>query len=131
MDILKQLQAEAEQVEVVSLRNEATTIEFEANRFKTSKVEETSGVAARVVRNGRLGFSACSDEKALDRLVVMCSNRRLRGRGADQIPRRRRPHRRSRLRPGHPGADRGAPGGDRTGSRRPGSVGRARSAGQR
>jgi len=70
MDILKQLQAEAEQVEVVSLRNEATTIEFEANRFKTSKVEETSGVAARVVRNGRLGFSACSDEKALDRLVV-------------------------------------------------------------
>jgi len=70
MDILKQLQTKAEQVEVVQMRNEATTIEFEANRFKTSKVEETSGVAARVVRNGRLGFSASSDEKALDRLVT-------------------------------------------------------------
>jgi PmbA protein len=69
MDILKQLQTQAEQVEVVQMRNEATTIEFEANRFKTSKVEETSGVAVRIVRNGRLGFSASSDEGALDRLV--------------------------------------------------------------
>jgi PmbA protein len=69
MDILKQLQAQAEQVEVVHLRSEATSIEFEANRFKTSKVEETSGVAVRVVRNGRLGFSASSDDRALDRLV--------------------------------------------------------------
>jgi len=69
MDILKQLQAQAEQAEVVHLRTEATTVEFEANRFKTSKVEETSGVAVRVVRNGRLGFSASSDERALDRLV--------------------------------------------------------------
>jgi len=70
MDVLKQLKTKAEQVEVVQMRNEATTIEFEANRFKTSKVEETSGIAARVVRNGRLGFSASSDEKALDRLVT-------------------------------------------------------------
>lgn len=69
MDILKRLQAEAEQVEVVHLRNEATSVEFEANRFKTSKVEETSGVAVRVVRGGRLGFSASSDERAVDRLV--------------------------------------------------------------
>lgn len=70
MDILKQLQTQAEQVEVVQIRNEATTVEFEANRFKTSKVEETSGIAVRVVRNGRLGFSASSDEKAWDRLVT-------------------------------------------------------------
>jgi len=70
MDVLKQLKTKAEQVEVVQMRNEATTIEFEANRFKTSKVEETSGIAARVVREGRLGFSASSDEKALDRLIT-------------------------------------------------------------
>jgi len=70
MDILKLLQAKAEQAEVVQLRSEATTIEFEANRFKTSKVEETSGIAARVVCNGRLGFFASSDEKALDRLLT-------------------------------------------------------------
>jgi PmbA protein len=69
MDILEQLQTQAEQVEVVQMRNEAATAEFEANRFKTSKVEETSGVAVRIVRNGRLGFSASSDEKATDRLL--------------------------------------------------------------
>ncbi len=70
MDLLKQLHSQAEQVEVVQIRNEATAVEFEANRFKTGKVEETSGLAARVVRNGRLGFSASSDEKALDRLLA-------------------------------------------------------------
>jgi PmbA protein len=70
MDILKQLQTQAEQVEVVQMRKEAVTAEFEANRFKTSRVEETSGVAVRVVREGRLGFSASSDEKATDRLLA-------------------------------------------------------------
>lgn len=70
MDLLQQLRTQAEQVEVVQIRNEATTVRFEANRFKTGTVEETSGIAVRVVRNGRLGFSASSDEKALDRLVT-------------------------------------------------------------
>lgn len=69
MDILSQLKRQAEQVEVVDVRQEATTVEFEANRFKTSKVEETSGVAVRVVRNGKLGFSASSDAGAIDCLV--------------------------------------------------------------
>lgn len=69
VDILKQLQARAQQVEVVELQQQATMVQFEANRFKTSKVEETSGVAVRVVRDGRLGFSASSDTRAMDRLV--------------------------------------------------------------
>jgi PmbA protein len=70
MDILTELRAQAEQVEVVHMQNEATSVEFEANRFKTSKVEETSGMAVRVVRNGLLGFSASSDETAVDRLLA-------------------------------------------------------------
>ena len=69
MDILKRLQSDAQQAEVVELQQQATTVEFEANHFKTSKVEETSGVAVRVVRDGRLGFSASSDARAVDRLV--------------------------------------------------------------
>ncbi len=68
MDILKQLISLAEQVEVVNLRSESTTVEFEANRLKTSKVEETRGLAVRVVRDGKLGFAASSDESALDKL---------------------------------------------------------------
>jgi len=69
MDILKQLQTQAEQVEVVSVRSESTTVGFEANRLKTSQVEETTGVAVRVVKDGRLGFAASSDEAATEKLV--------------------------------------------------------------
>lgn len=68
MDILKQLKTLAEQVEVASLRTESTTVEFEANKLKTSKVEATSGLAVRVIREGKLGFAASSDERALDKL---------------------------------------------------------------
>jgi PmbA protein len=68
MDIMQMLKAEAEQVEVVEMQNEATTIEFESNKLKTSKVEETRGIAARVVRHGRLGFAASTDMDALEKL---------------------------------------------------------------
>lgn len=69
MDVLAQLTPQAEQVEVVQLANEATTVEFEANRLKTSRVEETAGVAVRVIKDGRLGFAASSDLTALDKLT--------------------------------------------------------------
>jgi PmbA protein len=69
MDILKQLRAEAEQVEVVNVQGESTTIGFESNRLKASQVEETKGVAVRVVKNGRLGFAASSDEAAVEKLM--------------------------------------------------------------
>ncbi len=70
MDILKQLQSLADQVEVVSVQSEATSIVFEANQLKTSQVEQTSGMAVRVVKDGRLGFAASSDAKAADKLAA-------------------------------------------------------------
>ena len=70
MDILKQLKARADQVEVVNVQSESTTIGFEANKFKTSQVKETRGLAVRVVKNGRLGFAASSDESAREKLVT-------------------------------------------------------------
>ncbi len=66
---LKQLRTEAEQVEVVNVQSESTTVGFESNRLKSSQVEETTGVAVRVVKNGRLGFAASSDEAAAEKLV--------------------------------------------------------------
>ena len=69
MDVLAHLIPQTEQVEVVHLVNETTTVNFEANRLKTSKVEETAGIAVRVIKNGRLGFAASSDLTATDRLV--------------------------------------------------------------
>lgn len=69
MDVLAQLIPQTEQVEVVRLSNETTTVNFEANQLKTSKVEETAGIAVRVIKDGRLGFSASSDLTATDKLV--------------------------------------------------------------
>jgi PmbA protein len=69
MDILKKLASQAEQAEVVSVQSESTTVGFEANRLKSSQVEETAGTAVRVVVDGRLGFAASSDESALEKLV--------------------------------------------------------------
>ena len=70
MDLLDRLTSQAEQAEVVEIESEVTTVGYEANRLKSSRVDETRGVAARVVKDGRLGFSASSDPSAMDRLVT-------------------------------------------------------------
>jgi PmbA protein len=70
MDILKELQSQAEQAEVINIKDESTSVEFESNRLKTSKVTETRGVAVRVVLNGRLGFAASSDEGAVKKVIA-------------------------------------------------------------
>ena len=68
MDILTQLKKQAEQVEVLDLRNEKTSVEYEANQLKTCTVAETRGTAVRVIRKGKLGFAASSDSQAMDKL---------------------------------------------------------------
>ena len=70
MDILRRLKGQVDQVEVVDLQSEATTVRFETNRLKGSSVEETKGTAVRVVKDGRIGFAASSDETAADKLVT-------------------------------------------------------------
>jgi PmbA protein len=60
----------AEQAEVFEIESEATKIGFEANRLKSFEVEETCGMAARVVVDGRLGFAASSDLDAAEKLVA-------------------------------------------------------------
>jgi PmbA protein len=69
MRILEKLSAQAEQVEVVEVQGENTSVGFEANRLKSSQVEETKGIALRMVKGGRLGFAASSDLSAMDKLV--------------------------------------------------------------
>jgi len=69
VDILQELTRVAEQAEVVHIRSESTDVGFEANRVKSATVQQTEGLAVRVVREGRLGFAATSDLSAEDRLV--------------------------------------------------------------
>lgn len=70
MDILTRLKAQADQVEVVGIEEEAVSVGFEAGRLVSSKVKETKGTAVRVLKDGRLGFAASSDESATDKLVA-------------------------------------------------------------
>ncbi len=70
MNVLKRLHTQTEQVEVISLQRESTSVNFEANQLKSSKVEQTQGMAVRVVRKGRLGFAASSDDSAVDKLIA-------------------------------------------------------------
>jgi PmbA protein len=69
MNILERLSSQAEQVEVVEVQGENTSVGFEANRLKSSQVEETKGIALRMVKDGRLGFAASSDLSATGKLV--------------------------------------------------------------
>jgi PmbA protein len=70
MDILTTLKKQAEQVEVLNLQNEKTTVEYEANQLKTCTVAETKGTAVRVIRKGQLGFSASTDGTSIDKLAA-------------------------------------------------------------
>jgi PmbA protein len=68
--MLEHLMQKTEQAEVFEIESEATKIGFEANRLKSFEVEETQGIAARVIVGGRLGFAASSDVTARDKLVA-------------------------------------------------------------
>jgi PmbA protein len=83
MDILDKLASQVEQVEVVDFESESTMVGFESNRPKSSQVRETKGIAVRVVKDGRLGFAASSDETAMDKLVTNALESAAYG---DQIP---------------------------------------------
>ena len=50
----------AQQAEVFHVANEETPVRFEANRLKELNARHTSGVALRVIVNGRIGFASSS-----------------------------------------------------------------------
>ncbi|NPV08607.1 MAG: TldD/PmbA family protein [Anaerolineae bacterium] len=68
-DMLGRLAGRAEQAEVFEIDSESTSVGFEANKLKSFEVNQTRGVALRVVKDGRLGFAASSDMEADDRLI--------------------------------------------------------------
>ncbi|MBN1919978.1 MAG: TldD/PmbA family protein [Anaerolineae bacterium] len=70
MDMLQQLQVQTEQVEIIQVRSESTKVRFESNSLKATQVEETSGLAVRVVKDGRMGFAASSDVTATEKLMA-------------------------------------------------------------
>lgn len=70
MNILDKLISQVDQVEVMEFHSESTKIGYESSRLKSSTVEETSGMAVRVIKNGRLGFASSTDMGAEEKLIT-------------------------------------------------------------
>jgi PmbA protein len=69
VEILNLLQGKAEAAEAYAVTNEAMTVRFEAGRLKTAETQETSGLAVRLVKAGRIGAAATTDMQWLEELA--------------------------------------------------------------
>lgn len=70
MDIQNKLGVQVEQVETYEISSEVTRVRFEAGKLKSNQIEHVSGIALRVVKDGRLGFTASSDLNAVEGLIT-------------------------------------------------------------
>jgi PmbA protein len=60
----------AQQAEVFAVQSEETPVRFEANRLKEINARQTSGVALRVILNGRIGFASSTKPGDVEELVA-------------------------------------------------------------
>ncbi len=70
-DLLKQAKKVAEEAEVFSVSRSETDAVFETNRLKHVVTRETSGRALRLIKGGRIGFSASNKVDGTKELVEM------------------------------------------------------------
>ena len=69
--VLRSAQKVAEQAEVFLVSSRATPIQFEANELKQVQTKESSSIALRIFREGRIGFATASGGGGWDDLVDM------------------------------------------------------------
>lgn len=67
--VLERAKAVAEEVEVFALTSTLTPVSFEANRLKRVETRQTSGIALRLIANGRIGFASTTRLDDLQSLV--------------------------------------------------------------
>ena len=70
-EVLRSAQKVAEQAEVFSVSSRTVSVQFEANESKQVQTKESSSLALRIFREGRIGFATASGEGSLDGLVDM------------------------------------------------------------
>ena len=71
LEVLRSARRVAEQAEVFSVSSRATTIQFEANELKQVQTKESSSIALRIFREGRIGFATASGGSGWEALVDM------------------------------------------------------------
>ncbi len=69
MEILDALAARCDAAEAFTVESESASVTFEAGKLRRAETEESRGVAARVMRDGRLGSAATSDMTRQEQLV--------------------------------------------------------------
>jgi PmbA protein len=70
-EVLRSAQRKAEQAEVFSASSRAVPIQFEANELKQVQTKESSSVALRIFREGKIGFATASGGGSWEALVDM------------------------------------------------------------
>ena len=70
-EVLRSAQKVAEQAEVFSTSARATTVQFEANELKQVQTRESSSIALRIFRKGKIGFAVASGGDGWEALVDM------------------------------------------------------------
>lgn len=68
-EILQLAKRVAQEAEVYQIVSSSTPVSFEANRLKQLETKETRGAALRLIKNGKLGFSATTDLREPTKLV--------------------------------------------------------------
>ena len=69
--LLARAKKASEEAEVFSVSSRATEAIFEANRLKQVQTKESHGTALRLIKNGRIGFSATSKPNSKQELLNM------------------------------------------------------------
>ncbi len=69
MSILKKLSNKVSSAELFYIETEDTAVDFESSILKSAKVTESNGVALRLIKDGKLGFSSATDLTAEDIII--------------------------------------------------------------
>ncbi len=69
-NVLEMAAKAAEQAEVYMLTYEETPVAFEGNRLKSIMTRQSSGIALRIIKNGRIGFASTMGEQGWQDLVA-------------------------------------------------------------
>jgi len=67
--ILKKVKSKSDAAEVFHLRNETTGCSWAADKLKLAETKETSGVAVRVIKDGKIGFFASNKVDDADKIA--------------------------------------------------------------
>jgi PmbA protein len=68
-EVLERSYQKADTAEVFAVSSQQTPVLFEANRLKLIESRDTSGLALRLIKDGRIGFSSTTNLKDLKSLV--------------------------------------------------------------